>query len=137
MAEIKISGGLKVKTLQAAFIKSFPFLCPTLQKSNSLSVAGPRLDNEYTISKCANLTNGEWKPVKVAEFSLSANMLVGTFEKRFLETFGVRCEVVFRKSGKHFKTGADLDKLTLSGANKKAAEDGAEPINLSDIAAYA
>jgi hypothetical protein len=137
MADIKISGGLKVKTFQAAFLKNFPFLCPTLLQSKSLDVSGPRLSNEHTISKCATLTNGEWKPVKVAEFSLSGNMLVGTFEKRFLETFGVRCEVVFRKSGKHFKTGADLDKMTLAAANKKVSEDGAEPINLSDIAAYA
>lgn len=131
MADITVNGRIKLKTFQAQFIKAYPYLVPTLQDK-----AGARLNNDYTISKCATIVNGEWKPVKEEDLSINGNLLVGTLERRFKELFGVPCQVVYRRSGRHFGTGEAFDKLSLSKANALAKENGYEPIDLSTIASY-
>ena len=132
MADIKVNGRIKLKTFQSQFCSKFPFLVPTL-----INKSGTRLNNDYTIAKCNSIVNGEYSPIKVEEFSINGNLLIGTFEKRFLENFGIPCEVVFRKGGKHYKTDAKYDKMSIAEANKLLETENAEKIVVDEIAAYA
>ena len=96
MSDIKISGKIKLKTFQAEFCKKFPYLVPTI-----VNKEGTRLSNDYTIAKCNTVVNGEYSPIKVDDLSINGNLQVGTLEKRFMECFGIPCQVIYRKKGKN------------------------------------
>jgi hypothetical protein len=132
MADIKISGKMKLKTFQSEFCKKFPFLVPTI-----VNKEGTRLSNDYTIAKSNTLVNGEYSPIKVDDLSINGNLLVGTLEKRFMECFGIPCQVIYRKNGKHLQTGGKYDSLSISEANRTLESENAEKIVLTDITSYA
>lgn len=132
MSDIQINGRIKIKSFQADFIKRFPYLVPTLVNKNKT-----RLDNEYTIAHANSVVNGEYKPIKVDDFSINGNLHVGSMEDRFEDAFGIPCEVVFRKGGKHFITKGKYDSMSISEANAALKNEGAEPIDLKDITSYA
>jgi hypothetical protein len=125
MSDIKISGKIKLKTFQAEFCKKFPYLVPTL-----VNKEGTRLSNDYTIAKCNTVVNGEYSPIKVDDLSINGNLQVGTLEKRFLECFGIPCQVIYRK------TGAKYDGMTIAEANKVLESEDAEEVVLSEITSY-
>jgi hypothetical protein len=125
MAEIKLNGRVKVKTFQAEFIERFPYLVPTLRLED-----GSGIDNDLTIAGARSKAKGEYSPSGSSELSINGNLSVGGFEKRFKEAFGVDCEIVYRLSGRHYKTKEEYDELSLNEANKKLQERGAEKIEL-------
>ena len=131
MADIKISGKIKLKTFQSEFCEKFPYLVPTL-----VNKEGTRLSNDYTIAKCNTLVNGEYSPIKVDDLSINGNLQVGTLEKRFLEYFGIPCQVIYRKNGKNLQTGAKYDGMTIAEANRVLESEDAEKVVLSEITSY-
>lgn len=132
MSDIKISGKIKLKTFQSEFCKKYPYLVPTL-----VNKEGTRLSNDYTIAKCNTVVNGEYSPIKVDDLSINGNLQVGTLEKRFMECFGIPCQVIYRKNGKHLQTGAKYDGMSISEANRVLETEEAEKIILADITSYA
>jgi len=125
MAEIVVNGRIKIKTFQSQFIKSYPYLVPTLRMEN-----GNGIDHELTIAAARTKANGEYKPSGESELSVNGNLSVGGFEKRFKDAFGIDCEILYRKSGRHFRTNEEHDKMTLASLNKQLQESGAEAIEL-------
>jgi len=132
MSDIKINGKIKLKTFQTEFCEKYPYLVPTL-----VNKEGTRLHNSYTLAQCNTNVHGEYSPFKVDELSINGNLLVGTLEKRFLEDFGIPCQVIYRKNGKHLQTMGNFDKLSISEANQKLQEEGAEKIVIDDITSFA
>jgi hypothetical protein len=61
---------------------------------------------------------------------VNGNLTVGGFENRFKAAFGIDCEILYRKSSRHFRTNEEHDKMTLASLNKHLQENGAEVIEL-------
>jgi hypothetical protein len=125
MSEIVVNGRVKVKTFQSQFLKKFPYLVPTLRMED-----GKGIDNDLTIAGARSKAKGEYTPSGESELSVNGNLTVGGFEKRFQEAFGVECEIIYRKSGRHYRTNEAHDKMTLASLNKELQETGAEEIEL-------
>lgn len=125
MAEIVVNGRIKVKTFQSQFIKSFPYLVPTLRMEN-----GNGIDNELTIAAARTKAKGEYKPSGESELSVNGNLSAGSFEKRFKDAFGIDCEILYKKSGRHLRTNDEHDKMTLASLNKHFQDNGSDKIEL-------
>ena len=127
MAEIKVSGRIKIVTFQKDFVKMFPYLVPTMRTPD-----GKGIDNSLTISGArVKAVGGEYKPVGESEFSIHGNLSVGGFEKRFKEAFGMDCEICFMSpGGKTTRTNAEHDKESLMSLNEKMKAAGCQAISL-------
>ena len=125
MSEIKVNGRTKVKSFYNAFLKAYPYLHAGLKYPD-----GKPVDVESSIANARGKSiGGDYTPTKEADFSIRGNLQLGTFEKRFQETFGIRCEIYFKKSI-WVKTSASYDKQTLTEANERLKSEGAELIKL-------
>lgn len=80
MADFKISGRMKVKSLKADFHKAYG---STLRVYNGNRFA----DDDATL---ASIRKGD---AKGGEFEVSGNMHVGTFEDKVKEGFGIKVQV--------------------------------------------
>ena len=127
MADITVNGRIKVSTFQQSFLKNFPYLVPTLRTSN-----GTGIDNSLTIAGArAKAVGGDYKPSGEAELSVSGNLQVGSFEKRFKAAFGIDCEICYKSPGGRLtKTNADQDKKTLTTLNAEMKAAGCQLITL-------
>ncbi len=126
MSEITISGKTKVKSFYQAFNKAFPYLHAALKYPD-----GKAVDIESTIANARSKSvDGSYTATGQADLSVRGNLKVGTFEKRFHESFSIKCEVHFKKTGKWVVTGPKYDAMTLNEANTKLKEEGAEIIKL-------
>ena len=127
MADITVNGRIKVSTFQKAFLKSFPYLVPTMRTPD-----GKGIDNSLTIAGArAKAVGGDYKPSGKAELSVNGNLQVGSFEKRFKAAFGMDCEICYKSSGGRLtKTKAEHDKTTLSKLNAELKAAGCQKITL-------
>lgn len=127
MADTNVNGRIKISTFQKDFLKSFPYLVPTLR-----TTSGKGIDNSLTIAGArAKAVGGDYKPSGEAELSLNGNLQVGSFEKRFKEAFGIDCEICYKSpGGKLTKTNADHDKKTLTKLNAEMKAAGCQAITL-------
>ena len=126
MSEISISGRMKVSSFYKEFLKSYPYLYPSLRYPNDKPV-----DETETIANAKNVSlGGKYVPAGDADLSMRGNLTIAGFEKRFEEAFSVKCQIHFKKNGKWVKTGAKYDGLTLASANKMLEEEGGEIIKL-------
>jgi hypothetical protein len=126
MSEIAISGKMKVSTFYKEFMKSYPYLFPSLRYPNDKPV-----DETTTIANAKNVSlGGKYVPAGDANLSLRGNLTIAGFEIRFEEAFSVKCQIHFKKNGKWVKTGQKYDSMTLSEASAKLKEEGAEIIKL-------
>jgi hypothetical protein len=126
MSELSISGRTKVSTFYKEFIKSYPYLYPSLRYPNDKIV-----DETTTIANAKNVSlGGKYVPAGDADLSMRGNLTVGGFEKRFEDAFSIKCQIHFKKNGKWVKTGPKYDGLTLAAANKMLQEEGGELIKL-------
>ena len=127
MADINVSGRIKISTFQKDFIKKFPYLVPTLRTAD-----GRGIDNSLTIAGArAKAVGGDYKPSGEAELSINGSLLVSTFEKRFKDAFGIDCEICYKTAGGSImRTNAANDKLTLIAANAAMKEAGHQAITL-------
>jgi len=101
MAEISVSGRMSVKTLKSQFKKEFNL---TLRVYNGAKFA----DEAATL---ASLRKGD--ATKAGDLKIVGNLLVGNFEKRFQETYGIKVQVANADDTKLIN-----DSLTLSAASK-------------------
>ncbi|MDR0926411.1 MAG: hypothetical protein LBO69_01420 [Ignavibacteria bacterium] len=102
MADLKVSGLMKVKSLKANFKEAYG--C-TLRVYHGVGFA----DDDKTLAAIRS------KDAKgKGEFSATAAMLVGNFEKRFKDEFGIKVQVANKDN-----TALSDDKDTLSAAGKK------------------
>lgn len=126
MSELSISGKKKVSSFYKEFLKSYPYLFPSLRYPNDKPV-----DDSTTIANAKNVSlGGKYVPAGDADLSLRGNLTIAGFEKRFEEAFSVKCQIHFKKNGKWVKTGPKYDGLTLNEASAKLKEEGAEIIKL-------
>jgi hypothetical protein len=126
MAEIKISGRMKVKTFQADFIEKFPYLVPTMRMSD-----GSGIDNDITLAAARVKARGEYEPSGEAELSVNGNLSVGSFEKRFKEAFGIDCEICYESpGGRMTKTNEAQNGETLASLNAELQSKGCQKIVL-------
>jgi len=101
MAEISVSGRMMVKTLQYQFKKEFNL---TLRVYN-----GNKFANEE--DSLASLRKGD--VAKSGDLKIVGNMLVGNFEKKFKEIYGIKVQVASADDSKLAN-----DSLTLTAASK-------------------
>lgn len=84
MADLKIDGRMKVKTLKANFKKEFG---ATLRVYKSVTCKGAMADEEATLSSLRSAD------AKGGEVTVGANKRVGNFEKEFAAAFGIGVQV--------------------------------------------
>jgi hypothetical protein len=126
MSEITVSGRTKVKSFYAAFTKAYPYLYPSLRYPD-----GKAVDAESTIANARSKSvTGAYSATGEADLSVRGNLKVESFEKRFQESFSIKCIVHFKKGGKWAVAGPKYKALTLNEANSKIKEDGGEIIKL-------
>ena len=80
MADLSISGKMKVKTLKANFKEEYG---STLRVYNGKKFA----DDDATLASIRK------EDAKGGEVKINGKMLVGNFEKKILEEFGIRIQV--------------------------------------------
>lgn len=99
MADFSISGKMKVKTLKANFKEEYG---STLRVYNGKKFA----DDDATLASIRK------EDAKGGEVKINGKMLVGNFEKKILEEFGIRIQVA---SPDDSKLVDDSVTLTASG----------------------
>ena len=104
MAEFKLDGRMKVKTLKANFKKEFG---SSLRVYKSESCKGAFADDEATLASL----RAEGK--KGGELTVGGNLRVGNFEKKIAELYGIGVKV----ADKEDKKLADKE-ITLVAAGK-------------------
>lgn len=102
MADLKIDGRLKVKTLKANFKAAFG---ATLRVYTTTACKQPASDDATLASIAGTKVSGE--------MTAGGNLRVGNFEKKFAETYGIGVQVANRTNTKL----ADND-ITLVAAGK-------------------
>lgn len=100
MADFTISGKMKVKTLKATFKENFG---STLRVYNGQKFA----DDEATL---ASIRVGD---AKGGDVKINGKMLVGNFEKKILEEFGIKVQVAIPDNSK-----LSDDSITLTALGK-------------------
>ena len=100
MADFSISGKMKVKTLKANFKEEYG---STLRVYNGKKFA----DDDATLASIRK------EDAKGGEVKINGKMLVGNFEKKILEEFGIRIQVASPDDSKL----AD-DSITLTTSEK-------------------
>jgi hypothetical protein len=103
MAEFAVSGRMKVKTLKNTF-KEYFGVSLRVYKGNRFA------DDEDTLASVRKDSALKTKD----DMKVSGNMLIGTFEKKFNETFGIRVQVADKDNEKLLD-----DSITLSKAGKQ------------------
>jgi len=101
MAEITFTGNKTVKSLQADFKKAFNV---TLRVYNGVSHASPT----------ATLASLRKEGKKGGELKVAGNILVGNFEKKVDELYGIRVQVASADDSHLSK-----DSITLAAAGKE------------------
>jgi hypothetical protein len=99
MADFKITGNMKVKSLKEDFKAEFG---GTLRIYDGRSHA----DDSATIGSVAKKTI-----TKGSEVSANGNLLVKTFEERIKEAYGIRVEVATSDDSKLADDGCKLSKI--------------------------
>ena len=102
MAEILVSGRMKVKSLKNSFKENFGV---TLRVYNGKRFADEEASLASIRSDSAQVTRSELK--------VSGNMQIGTFENKFKENYGIKVQVADADDTKLLD-----DKMTLSQASK-------------------
>lgn len=100
MAELSISGKMKVKTLKANFKEAFG---STLRVYNGKKFA----DDDATLASIRK------EDAKGGELSVKGNILVENFEKKVLETYGITVQVATSDDSK-----LSDNSITLSASGK-------------------
>lgn len=103
MAEFTFDGRTKVKTLKANFKKTFG---GTLRVYKSVTCKSAFADEESTLASIRT------KDAKGGELKVGGNMLVGNFEKKVAEIFGIGVQVA---NADNTKLIDDSKTLTASG----------------------
>ena len=104
MADFKLDGRTKVKTLKANFKKEFG---GTLRVYKSISCKGAFADEEVTLASIRA------EGAKGGELVVKGNMQVGNFEKKVAELYGIGVQVANSDDSKL----AD-NSITLTAAGK-------------------
>ncbi|AEK24518.1 hypothetical protein [Capnocytophaga canimorsus] len=100
MADFTISGKMKVKTLKANFKSEFG---STLRVYNGQKFA----DDEATLASIRR------SDAKGGDVKINGKMLVGNFEKKILEEFGIKVQVATPDDSK-----LSEDSITLTASGK-------------------
>ena len=104
MAEFKLDGRMKVKSLKENFKKNFG---ATLRVYKSVSCRGAMADDDSTLASLRD------EGYKGGELVVGGNLRVGNFEKKIAELYGIGVQVANADNSKL----AD-DKITLVAAGK-------------------
>lgn len=111
MAEISFNGNKLLKTIDNDFSESFPYLFLHFFDAN---------DNEVSL----NIKHQEVRTQKESnELSINGKTLIGNFEKKYKEAFGVKVEIMYQKDGQNFATDAQQDAISLTQFNKWCEEN--------------
>lgn len=100
MADFTITGRMKVKTLKADFKENFG---STLRVYNGQKFA----DDDATLASIRK------NDAKEGDVKINGNMLVGNFEKKILEEFGIKVQVADIENTKLIS-----DSITLTASGK-------------------
>lgn len=117
MAEISFTGNKKLKSINNEWCGKFPYLYLSFFTPDG-KVAG---DWEVTHASIRGAKGAK-------ELSTTASMNVGTFEKRYEDTYGARVEIKYIKNGRKYSKLGDHDKLSLAKMNAWAKDNGGSEI---------
>jgi len=101
MGDISVSGRMSVKTLKSQFKNEFK-LTLRVYKGNKFA------EEDATLASLRKEGGA-----KAGDLKIVGNMLVGNFEKKFMEIYGIRVQVANNDDSALAK-----DSLTLSAASK-------------------
>ncbi len=104
MAEIKLTGNMKVKSLKADFKEAFG---ATLRVYKSASCKGGFADDNATLASIRA------EGAKGGELKIVGNMQVGNFEKKIAEMYGIGVQVANAKD-----TELADNSVTISAAGR-------------------
>lgn len=117
MSEISFTGNKLLKSINKEWCKKFPYTYLNFYTPDGKS------------QEDWNVTLASIRAKKEAnELSTNAGMKVSTFERRYMETFGSRVEIMYKKNGRHYRSLGDLDNMTLNEFNKWCKNNGAAEI---------
>ena len=117
MSEISISGRMKVISFYKEFLKSYPYLYPSLRYPNDKPV-----DEDATIANAKNVSlDGGYVPAGDADISMRGNLTVGGFENRFEEAFSVKCQIHFKNFSTTVSCQPVVDFLEVSFLLRRSA----------------
>ncbi|MFN6176403.1 MAG: hypothetical protein ACK46G_02575 [Flavobacteriales bacterium] len=122
MSEIVVNGRIKVKSFYLSFNKAYPYLHAGLRDK-----AGKGIDPDRTIANAREME--KYEGTTEAPLSVRGNLQAGTFEGRFKESFGITCQIHYRKGGKWAKLNAAQGKMTLNELNAALKVGGADVID--------
>lgn len=122
MSEIVVNGRIKVKSFYLSFNKAYPYLHAGLRDK-----AGKGIDPDRTIANAREME--KYEGTTEAPVSVRGNLQAGTFQGRFKESFGITCQIHYRKGGKWAKLNAAQGKLTLNELNAALKAAGADVID--------
>lgn len=122
MSEIVVNGRIKVKSFYLSFNKAYPYLHAGLRDK-----AGKGIDPDRTIANAREME--KYEGTTEAPLSVRGNLQAGTFEGRFKDSFGITCQIHFRKGGKWAKLNAAQGKMTLNELNAALKVGGADVID--------
>ena len=105
MAEFKLDGRMKVKTLKDNFKKNFG---STLRVYKSVTCKGAMADDEATLAAL----RAEGK--KGGELTVGGNLRVGNFEKKIAELYGIGVQVANPAD-----TALSSNDITLAAAGRE------------------
>lgn len=111
-SELTMTGNKKIKTIVHEFSKKFNYLSIVFKKGNNHPI-----DIEKNISEVREKNGGD--------LSIVGNLTVGSLEKRFMENYGIKIQVVCKSSdGRIHNTNGEADTRTLAQQNEIAKEEG-------------
>lgn len=117
MAEITFTGNKMLKSINKEWCTKFPYTY--LGFFDSKGKSGMPWSQTHASIRGKKVVN---------ELSTTANMKVGTFEKRYEEAFGCKVEIKYEKNGRLYRSLDEANNMTLSEFNDWAKEKGASKI---------
>ena len=110
--EITMTGNKKIKTIVNEFSEKFNYLSLVFKKANNHAI-----DIDKNLSEVREKNGGE--------LSIVGNLTVDSLERRFMDNFGIKVQVVCKSAdGRIHNTKGELGTRTLAQQNKISKEEG-------------
>ncbi len=115
MADLTFTGNKMLKSINKDFVEKFPYLYIRFYDKDGKQCNGKSTHASIRLKKNAE------------DMSINGNLHVGTFEKRYEESFGVKCEIMHVLNGRKYRSLDEDNNVSISEYNKKVQAKGATP----------
>lgn len=124
MGDVKINGRIKVKSFYNSFIKEFPYLHAGLRNGE-----GKGADLDVTIANLRVSSTGKYSGATGdQELSAHGNLQVESFEKRFQDALGIKCQIHYKSKAGKWTPASKIAKMSLNEANAWVKDQGGQKL---------